>query len=157
PIAVVVAGLFLGSRGAKYGMSDQTKRYVFGVWEVVDYALNSVLFLLIGLEVLVMNFDVKVLPVAILAVPTALAGRFLSIGAAVVLLSRFVHFPRGTVAVLTWGGLRGGISIALALALPETQYKAGLLAATYAVAIFSILVQGGSLGLVARRRASVPE
>lgn len=156
PISVVVAGLVLGSRGAKYGMSEQTRRYVFGVWEVVDYALNSVLFLLIGLEVLVMNFDVAVLPVAFAAVPIALAARFLSVGSAVGLLGKFIHFPKGTIEVLTWGGLRGGISIALALALPDSPHKSTLLAATYAVAIFTILVQGGSLGLVARRRASAP-
>ena len=156
PISVVVAGLLLGSRGAKYGMSEQTRRYVFGVWEVIDYALNSMLFLLIGLEVLVLNFNVGVIPVAIAAIPIALAGRFLAVGTAVGLLGWFVHFPKGTIEVLTWGGLRGGISIALALALPEGPYKPTLLAATYAVAIFTILVQGGSLGIVARRRASAP-
>ena len=154
PIAVVVAGLVLGSHGADVGMSERTRRYVFGVWEVVDYALNSVLFLLVGLEVLVMRFDWGMLPLAAAAVPIALAGRFISVGAAVGLLGRFISFPRGTVAVLTWGGLRGGISIALALSLPEGPYKGGLLAATYAVAVFTILVQGGSLGIVARRRTS---
>ena len=156
PIAVVVAGLVLGSRGAEFGMSEQTRRYVFGLWEVVDYALNSVLFVLIGLEVLVLRFDLGMLPLAAAAVPVALMGRFLSVGAAVGLLGRFIRFPRGTVAVLTWGGLRGGISIALALSLPEGPYKGGLLAATYAVAVFTILVQGGSLGIVARRRTSAP-
>ena len=156
PIAVVVAGLFMGSRGAHYGMSERTRQYVFGFWEVIDYALNSVLFLLIGLEVLIVRFDVSMVWLALAAVPVALVGRFVAVGAAVTALRPFVRFPRGTIEVLTWGGLRGGISIALALSLPETPIKPGLLAATYAVAIFTILVQGGSLGVVARRRASVP-
>ena len=152
PIAVVAAGLVLGSRGAKYGMSARTRQYVFGFWEVVDYGLNSVLFLLIGLEVLVMRFDMAQAPVALAAVPLALAGRFIAVGGAVATLRWFVSFPRGTISILTWGGLRGGISIALALALPETDFKPGLLAATYAVAVFTILVQGGTLGWVARLR-----
>ncbi len=155
PIAVVVAGLVLGSRGASRGMSERTRRYVFGFWEVIDYVLNSLLFLLIGLEVLVLQFDAAMAPVALLAVPLALAGRFISVGGAVAALGRFVRFPPGTVAVLTWGGLRGGISIALALSLPDNPARPGLLAATYAVAIFTILVQGSTLSLVARRRTPV--
>ena len=153
PIAVVVAGLVLGSRGASRGMSERTRRYVFGFWEVIDYALNSMLFLLIGLEVLVLRVDAAIAPVALLAVPLALAGRLVSVAGAVAALGRVVKFPKGTVAVLTWGGLRGGISIALALSLPSSPVRPALLAATYAVAVFTILVQGSTLGLVARRRA----
>jgi CPA1 family monovalent cation:H+ antiporter len=157
PISVVVAGLVLGSRGASRGMSERTRRYVFGFWEVMDYALNSMLFLLIGLEVLLLRFNVAMTPVALVAVPLALAGRFIAVGGAVASLSWLVRFPKGTVEVLTWGGLRGGISIALALSLPETSVRPGILAATYAVAIFTILVQGSTLGLVAKRRIpSVP-
>jgi len=151
PIAVVAAGLLLGNRGARLGMSERTRRYVFGFWEVVDYGLNATLFLLIGLEVLVMRFDSVFLSIAAVAVPLALAGRFIAVGTTVLGLHRLVSFSPGTVAVLTWGGLRGGISIALALSLPEVDEKPALLAATYAVAVFTVLVQGGSLGWVARR------
>lgn len=157
PIAVVVAGLFQGSRAACRGMSERTRRDLFGFWEVVDYVLNSILFLLIGLEVLVLRFDAAMAPLALLAVPLALLGRVVAVGGAVATLKGWVRFPPGTVAVLTWGGLRGGISIALALSLPAVPARPGLLAATYAVAIFTILVQGSTLGLVARRRTpSVP-
>ncbi|WP_431266942.1 cation:proton antiporter [Dankookia sp. P2] len=151
PIAVVVAGLVLGNRGARLGMSERTRRYVFGFWEIIDQVLNAVLFLLIGLEVLVLRFDAAFLPLAAAAVPLALVGRLIAVGTSVILLRRFVDFVRGTVALLAWGGLRGGISVALALSLPDVAEKPALLAATYAVAVFSILAQGGSLGPLARR------
>ncbi|MFC7475758.1 cation:proton antiporter [Dankookia sp. GCM10030260] len=156
PIAVVVAGLVLGNRGARLGMSERTRRYVFGFWDVIDQVLNAVLFLLIGLEVLVMRFDGAFLPLALASVPLALLGRLVAVAGSVTLLRRFVDFVGGTIPVLVWGGLRGGISVALALGLPERPEKPGILAATYAVAVFSILVQGGSLGPVARRSTRRP-
>ncbi|MBU8536601.1 cation:proton antiporter domain-containing protein [Falsiroseomonas tokyonensis] len=149
--AVVVAGILLGNRRARRGMSERTRRYVFGFWDVVDQGLNAVLFLLIGLEVLLLRFDSAFAALAMAAVPLALAGRFAAVGGAVALLSRFVPFAPGTVAILTWGGLRGGISVALALSLPDIPEKPALLAATYAVAVFSILVQGSTLAGVVRR------
>ncbi|MBY5406613.1 cation:proton antiporter [Rhizobium leguminosarum] len=151
PIAVVVAGILVGNRGPKDALSDVTQRYLFGFWTLVDQILNSVLFLLIGLEVLVLRYEASILPLALAAIPVALAARFLSTIIPVTLLRRHYDFVRGTVIVLVWGGLRGGISIALALSLPETPFKAALLAATYAVVIFTIVVQGLTLGKVASR------
>ncbi|TBX99659.1 cation:proton antiporter [Rhizobium laguerreae] len=151
PIAVVVAGILVGNRGPKDALSDVTQRYLFGFWTLVDQILNSVLFLLIGLEVLVLRYEAPILPLALAAIPVALAARFASTIIPVTLLRRQYDFVRGTVIVLVWGGLRGGISIALALSLPETPFKAALLAATYAVVIFTIVVQGLTLGKVARR------
>jgi CPA1 family monovalent cation:H+ antiporter len=151
PIAVVVAGILVGNRGPKDALSDVTQRYLFGFWTLVDQILNSVLFLLIGLEVLVLRYEASILPLALAAIPVALAARFLSTIIPVTLLRRQYDFVRGTVIVLVWGGLRGGISIALALSLPETPFKAALLAATYAVVIFTIVVQGLTLGKVASR------
>ncbi|TBB21295.1 sodium:proton antiporter [Rhizobium ruizarguesonis] len=158
PIAVVVAGILVGNRGPKDALSDMTQRYLFGFWTLVDQILNSVLFLLIGLEVLVLRYETSILPLALAAIPVALAARFASTIIPVTLLRRQYDFVRGTVIVLVWGGLRGGISIALALSLPETPFKAALLAATYAVVIFTIVVQGLTLGKVASRslRASGP-
>jgi CPA1 family monovalent cation:H+ antiporter len=117
----------------------------------LDEILNSVLFLLIGLEVLVVGFDLSFAPLALFAIPLALLGRLLAVAAPVALLRRRLAFVRGTVPVLTWGGLRGGISIALALSLPEVAAKPALLAATYAVVVFTILVQGLTLRAVVRR------
>jgi CPA1 family monovalent cation:H+ antiporter len=151
PIAVVVAGILIGNRGPRDAMSDRTQAYVFGFWGLVDEILNSVLFLLIGLEVLVVGFDLSFAALALFAIPLALLGRLLAVAAPVALLRRRLAFVRGTVPVLTWGGLRGGISIALALSLPEVAAKPALLAATYAVVVFTILVQGLTLRAVVRR------
>lgn len=153
PIAVVVAGLLVGHRGPKDAMSGETQRHLFGFWTLLDEILNSVLFLLIGLEVLVLRFDAGFAALAAAAVPLALLGRLAAVAGPVLALRRWLDFGPGTVPLLTWGGLRGGISVALALSLPEVEAKPALLAATYAVVVFSILVQGSTLAAVARAAA----
>ncbi len=151
PIAVVVAGILVGNRGPVDAMSDLTQRYVFGFWTLVDEILNSVLFLLIGLEVLVLRFDPSFAGLAAASIPLVLFGRFLAVAGPVLMIRTRQEFVRGTIPVLTWGGLRGGISIALALSLPEVAEKPPLLAATYAVVVFTIVVQGLSLRAVVGR------
>ncbi|MCJ8517939.1 CPA1 family monovalent cation:H+ antiporter [Pseudorhizobium tarimense] len=145
PIAVVVAGLFIGNRGPQRAMSDLTQRYLFGFWTLVDEILNAILFLLIGLEVLVLRLDASLGWLPLLAIPIVLVGRFAAVGAPYLAMSRFVFFVPGTVRTLTWGGLRGGISVALALSIPEVAEKSIILAATYVVVIFTIIVQGLTL------------
>jgi CPA1 family monovalent cation:H+ antiporter len=151
PIAVVVAGILVGNRGPVDAMSDLTQKYVFGFWTLVDEIFNSVLFLLIGLEVLVLRFDPSFAGLAAVSIPLVLLGRFLAVTIPVLVLQARQEFVRGTIPVLTWGGLRGGISIALALSLPEVAEKPALLAATYAVVVFTIVVQGLSLRAVVER------
>jgi CPA1 family monovalent cation:H+ antiporter len=151
PIAMVCAGLLIGERGPADAMSETTQRYLFGFWTLIDEILNIVLFLLIGLEVLVMRPDQTVLPVAFLAIPIVLAARLLSVAVPVTVLSVRVSFIKGTIPLLTWGGVRGGISIALVLSVPEFPQKPLILAATYAVVIFSIVVQGLTLAPLVRR------
>jgi CPA1 family monovalent cation:H+ antiporter len=150
PIAVVAAGLLLGNRGARLGMSEHTRRYVFGMWDVVDYTFNAVLFLLIGLEVMLLRLDFAHGALAAAAVGLALLGRIAAVGSSVLMLRPWIGFTRGSVPVLVWGGLRGGISIALVLSLPDVAEKPPLLTATYAVALFTVLVQGLTLRPLAR-------
>lgn len=151
PIAMVCAGLLIGERGPADAMSETTQRYLFGFWTLIDEILNIVLFLLIGLEVLVMRPDQAVLPIAFLAIPIVLAARLLSVAVPVTVLSVRVSFIKGTIPLLTWGGVRGGISIALVLSVPEFSQKPLILAATYAVVIFSIVVQGLTLAPLVRK------
>lgn len=151
PIAVVIAGLILGNFGANYAMSERTKRHLFPFWEMTDEILNSVLFLLIGLEVIVLRFEVGHATAAIIAIPIMLIGRFVSVLIPVQVMRTLGYkFSYGTVRILTWGGVRGGISVALALSLPEVEHKATILTATYIVVVFSIIVQGLSIARVVR-------
>lgn len=151
PIAMVVAGLLIGNRGQRYAMSDVTRRYLFGFWTLVDEILNAVLFLLIGLEVLVLRPEALLgwLPAA--AILLVLLARFVSVSLPVLALRRWNSFVPGTIPVLSWGGLRGGISVALALSIPEAPEKAAILSATYVVVVFTIIVQGLSLRRLVER------
>jgi CPA1 family monovalent cation:H+ antiporter len=150
PIAVVVAGLVTGTRGPVDAMSDLTQRYLFGFWGLLDELLNAVLFLLIGLEVIVLPLGPAMIWIALLAIPLVLAARFVSV-ALPVLTFGIREFVRQSIPILTWSGVRGGISVALALSLPDSPERSPVLAATYAVVIFSIVAQGLSLPFVAAR------
>ncbi len=151
PIAMVVAGLFIGNKGMKYAVSENTRDYVQKFWSLLDEILNSILFLLIGLEVLIILRTGFGFWVGILIIPITLFGRWLSVYLSISLLKRWETFTKGAVLILTWGGLRGGIAVALALSLPANEYRPAILSVTYAVVLFSIIVQGLTVGrLVAR-------
>ena len=142
PIGVVVAGLLIGNPGRKFAMSDRTREHVDAFWSMTDEVLNAVLFLLLGLEVLAVEHWSDVLVPALLAVPICLIARGISVALPVTAMRVRGSLQRGLVPILTWSGLRGGISIALVLALPRFPGKEILLASTYAVVVFSVLVQG---------------
>ncbi|MHA1545596.1 MAG: cation:proton antiporter [Alphaproteobacteria bacterium] len=142
PIAVVVAGLLIGNHGAQHAMSARTREHVFQFWDLLDEILNSVLFLLIGLQVLVVIQGVHFGWLAAAMVPLVLLIRLVSVAVPLLVLGLRKTYSRGAIAILTWGGLRGGISVALALSLPAGEFKTLILTVTYAVVVFSIVVQG---------------
>ncbi|MCH7977566.1 MAG: sodium:proton antiporter [Acidobacteria bacterium] len=151
PIAIVVAGLFIGNHGRLFGMSDTTRHHLDVFWELVDEVLNAVLFVLIGLEVLVLTFTLDYLLASLLMIPLVLFARFVAIGIPITLLRSFRPFSPGVVRIMTWGGLRGGISVALALSIPPGPERDVILPITYAVVIFSIVVQGLTLKKLVKR------
>lgn len=150
PLAMVMMGLMLGNQGRAYAMSDETRHYVDLFWELIDEILNAILFVLIGLEVVIIAFSVNLFIAAGLAIVIALAARFIVVGLTTKTFSQQLELPKGAWKVLTWGGLRGGISVALVLQLPSGSERDVLLALTYAIVIFSILVQGLTIGKVAK-------
>ena len=151
PIAVVVAGLLIGERGVAYAMSDTTQRYLHGFWTLIDDILNAVLFMLIGLEFLVIDFVGGHIAVAVLAIPLVLISRLVSVYLPFQIVRLRERFSKGFVGILTWGGVRGGISVALALSLPYGPPRDIILSATYAVVLFAILVQGLTLQRLVKR------
>jgi Na+:H+ antiporter len=153
PIAVVVAGVIVGNRGLGRAMAPSSRERVGQFWALIDEIFNAVLFVMIGLELLRLEFHATYLWAGVLAVPAVLAARFLSVAVAALVPGLRADFPPYVVAMLTWGGLRGGISVALALALPSGALRDAIITVTYAVVLFSILVQGLTLARVLRRGA----
>ncbi len=150
PIAVVVAGLLIGNHGRHNAMSTHTREHLDTFWELVDEVLNAVLFVLIGLEVMVLTLSDGLVLAGMLSIPLILLARAISVGLPLAAMRRFRSPSIGSVAVLTWGGLRGGISVAMALSLPNGPMRDTLVAVTYVVVVFSILAQGLTLSSLIR-------
>lgn len=156
-LAMVVAGLIIGSAGRATAMSDATQVRLDEFWELVDEFLNAVLFVLIGIEVVIVDFTGSYLMAGLIAFPLVLAARWLSVGAPLLALRRVRPLPAGTLTILTWAGLRGGISVALALSLPPSDYRALILTVTYVVVCLSIVGQGLTVSAVVKRVLGTPE
>lgn len=150
PLAAVVAGLFVGHRG-RGTMSERTARDLDIVWTFVDEILNALLFLLIGLEVLAIDHDAVYLYAGFGLVVAVLFARYVSVALPITILRKWTAAGPGAIRVLTWGGLKGGVSVALAMKLPEFEGRSALITAAYVVVVFSIVVQGLTVGALIRR------
>ena len=151
PIAMVVAGVFIGNTGRQFAMSEKTREHVTDFWHLIDEILNAALFVLIGFEVIVLSAELNILSLSIICVIVAVLARLIAVSLPLNLLNPIIAKEKGEILILTWAGLRGGISIALALSLPESDIKPIILTATYAVVVFSILIQGLTIESLIKR------
>lgn len=151
PVAMAVAGLLIGNVGVAEAMSDLTQDYLIKFWALIDEILNAILFLLIGMEVVFVSPDPARIILALTVIPLVLFARATSVVVPVVAIRSQIHLGPLAIPTLVWGGLRGGISIALALSLPEGPMRSTILTATYAVVLFAVIVQGGSIGWLIQR------
>lgn len=155
PLAMVVAGLLIGNKGTREAMSEQTSDYVHKFWEMVDEMMNAILFVLIGLELLVIPFRISFLYIGLIAILIIILARFISLVIPSYTFKFKYEFPLNTFFIMTWGGLRGGISIALALSLSDNMHRHLFVSITYVIVLFSILVQGLTLEKLVRKIKSV--
>ncbi len=149
PLAMVVMGLFVGNQGRDEEVSSATGEYVYKFWHLLDEAMNAILFILVGFEMIVISqsFVLDYFALGLISITIVLAARYIGVAVPIAIMSRFRTFEKNTIAILTWGGLRGGLSVAMALSLPDTIAEKDLiLCCTYAVVVFSILVQGLTIG-----------
>lgn len=151
PIAAVAAGLLIGNHGRTMAMSEKTIEHVDLFWELIDEILNGILFVLLGFELLIVTFDLSSFKAGLVAIPVVLMARFIGVSLPIWLRKFKREFSPNAIKVLTWGGLRGGISVALALSLPASPERELILMMTYVVVVFSILVQGLTIGKLVQR------
>lgn len=151
PIAAVAAGLLIGNHGRTLAMSEKTIERIDLFWELIDEILNGVLFVLLGFELLILMFDLSSFIAGLIAIPVVLLARFIGVSVPIWLRKFKREFSPNAIKVLTWGGLRGGISVALALSLPPSPQRELILMMTYVVVVFSILVQGLTIGKLVQR------
>lgn len=154
PLAMVIAGIITGNKSREEGMSDVTRDYIDKFWEMIDEVLNAILFLLIGFEMLIVPFNFDLFFLGCITVIIVLLARFISVAIPISLLKYKAVFEKNAIPILTWGGLRGGISVALALSLPKSSYSEVFVSITYIVVLFSIIVQGLTIGKFARKFAA---
>ena len=151
PLAMVVAGLITGNKIMDEVMSDVTRDYLGKFWEMVDEVMNALLFLLIGLAMLIVPFNATLLWLGFITIAIVLFARFISVSLPIAVLNKKKPFEKNTIPILTWGALRGGISVALALSVPKYMYGDMFVSITYIVVLFSIVVQGLTIGKFAKK------
>ena len=153
PLAMVVAGIVTGNKSLDQGASDVTRDYIDKFWEMMDEVLNAILFLLIGFEMLIIPFNQTLFILGCVTIVIVLLARFVSVAMPIAVLRFGKTFERNAIPILTWGGLRGGISVALALSIPQSFHGEVFVPITYIVVLFSIIVQGLTIGKFARKLA----
>jgi len=151
PLAMVVGGIIIGNHGKEFGMSRITEEYIDKFWELIDEILNAILFVLIGLEVMILEVSTTILEAGAILIIISVLTRFISLWIPSLFIKLREQITRKTLVILTWGGLRGGISIALALSIPAEFHKEVWVTITYMIVCFSILVQGMTIGKLANR------
>jgi CPA1 family monovalent cation:H+ antiporter len=152
PLAMVTAGLIVGNNTVRQNaMSEVTELYVDKFWELIDILLNTILFVLIGMELLVLTLEGQYVVAGLMAIPIILLSRFLSLLFPINFFKNRLDFVPKTNLIMTWGGLRGGISIALALGLTHEMHRDLFLVITYIVVVFSIIVQGLTVGKLVKK------
>ncbi|QYH38444.1 sodium:proton antiporter [Algoriphagus sp. NBT04N3] len=151
PLAVVVAGILIGNKSPETAWSSVTQNYVDKFWELIDVFLNAILFVLIGLELLIITINAEYILLGVLAIPIALASRYLALSGPIILFRKKLDFIPKTGLLMTWGGIRGGISIALALSLEPIMERELFLTVTYVIVVFSIIIQGLSIGPLVKK------
>jgi CPA1 family monovalent cation:H+ antiporter len=151
PLAMVVAGLFTGSRSKKEAISDTAELYVYKFWELIDVLMNAILFVLMGLEILTLEFSISYLIAGLVAIPVTLLARYISLLLPASLFKKYIKTDVKTIKIMTWGGLRGGLSIAMALSLTDPLPKNQFVFMIYMVVLFSIIVQGLTVSKVIKK------
>lgn len=151
PLAMVVAGLFTGSRSKEHAMSNTTELYVDRFWELIDVLMNAILFVLIGLELMTLEFNFNYLIAGLVAIPITLLSRYLSLLIPASLFKKYINTDKKTIGLMTWGGLKGGLSIAMALSLSAPLPKTQFVFMIYVIVIFSIIVQGLTVGKLIKK------
>lgn len=146
PLAVVVAGIYLGNKSPDQAWSKTTQNYVDKFWELIDVFLNALLFVLIGFELLIITLNGEYLLLGLLAIPITLIARFIALSGPIVLFKKKLNFVPKTNLIMTWGGIRGGISIALALSMAPEMERDLFVTVTYVIVVFSIIGQGLTIG-----------
>lgn len=142
PLSMVVAGIFIGNKGQNFAVNKQTRQNLYNFWELIDEVLNAMLFFLIGIELILISHSYTSFLIAILSISLVLLTRLTTVAIPMALFKRYKQYPPHFVKILVWGGLRGGLAVALALSIPESEPRSILLTMTYSVVVFSIIIQG---------------
>jgi CPA1 family monovalent cation:H+ antiporter len=151
PLAIIIAGIIMGTKGKKEGLSEISRDYLGKFWDLTDEIFNAILFLLIGLEMLVIKVNPTIMIIGGIMILVVLLARLLCVALPVMFLKIWMKFEHNAILMLTWGGLRGGLSVAMALSIPEAMHRDEFVLITYIIVVFSIIVQGLTIGPLAKK------